>query len=166
MRPHTPDSSGSSWTWFGVVGPGPPRCKTSMQPVNPLAFDRRNQTPAGVLKHSLVLISAPWSLHGDMHYVQYVLVFVLFPQECCMIRPRPCVVPSGEPLQIFQHEFCFRSLLFTRVQSLAPGRSIMSFKARSHVLPICIYHNWCLGCILKPIILPFFTKKKKKEEQK
>lgn len=41
----------------------------------------------------------------------------------------------------------------------------MSFKARSHVLPIGIYHNWCLGCILKPIILPFFTQKKKEEEE-
>lgn len=35
----------------------------------------------------------------------------------------------------------------------------MSFKARSHILPICIYHNWCLGCIFKPVVLTFCIKK-------
>lgn len=37
----------------------------------------------------------------------------------------------------------------------------MSFKARSPILLICISHNWCLGCILKPTVLTFCTKKKK-----
>lgn len=51
------------------------------------------------------------------------------------------------------------------VQSLAPGRSVMSFKARSPVLLTCISHNWCLGCILKPTVLTFCTKKKTKQQQ-
>lgn len=59
--------------------------------------------------------------------------------------------------------FFFSRVLFTWVQSSAPGRSVVSFKARSHVLPICIYRNWCLGCILKPIVLIFCTKQ---EQQK
>lgn len=41
----------------------------------------------------------------------------------------------------------------------------MSFKARSPVLLICISHNWCLGCILKPTVLTFCTKKKKQKQQ-
>lgn len=59
--------------------------------------------------------------------------------------------------------FSCSRVLFTGVQSAAPGRSVVSFEARSHVLPICIYRNWCLGCILKPIVLIFCTKK---EQQK
>lgn len=39
------------------------------------------------------------------------------------------------------------------------GRLIMFFKVRSYVLLICIYYNWCLGCILKFIVLIFCIKK-------
>lgn len=38
----------------------------------------------------------------------------------------------------------------------------MSFKARSPVLLICISHNWCLGCILKPTVFNILYKKKNK----
>lgn len=48
-----------------------------IMPVNPLSLDRigKNQTHATVLKHSFVLILHPES--GDMHYVQYMSVFLL-----------------------------------------------------------------------------------------
>lgn len=41
----------------------------------------------------------------------------------------------------------------------------MSFQARSPVLLICISHNWCLGCILKPTVFNILYLKKKKKQQ-
>lgn len=54
----------------------------------------------------------------------------------------------------------FPSRVFPEVQSSAPGKSRTPFKARGRVSPTCIYHHRCLGCVLKPIISTFCTKKK------
>lgn len=40
-------------------------------PVNPLPSGRQNQTHAAS-ESTLVLILHPESLHGDMHYIQYM----------------------------------------------------------------------------------------------
>lgn len=54
----------------------------------------------------------------------------------------------------------FPSRVFPEVQSSAPGKSRTPFKARGRVSPTRIYHHRCLGCVLKPIISTFCTKKK------